>query len=194
MGRKSLAHERAEQILDAFERCIIKHGFEASSLEKIAEEAGVKRSLIRHYLGNRDDLTEALIKRILKHEADLTKEAHEHLSPKDLKKGLLNYLFFDYLDAKSKHIEILLKALWKSVDQDKRIKALLQNLYQQGELEIKETLELIYPNASKKNLSNVAYGLLCLSEGVDNTQMLGFDPKKAKGIKSLAETLLKTLE
>ncbi|NJM06754.1 TetR/AcrR family transcriptional regulator [Candidatus Gracilibacteria bacterium] len=63
MGRKSLAEERREDILAAFERCIARYGIDVP-LEQIADEAGVKRSLIRHYLGNRDELVEQVIERI----------------------------------------------------------------------------------------------------------------------------------
>ena len=66
MPRRDLTEERTEQILDAFERCIIQYGLESSSLEKVAEEAGMKRPIIRHYVGNRDDLVEALAVRLIK--------------------------------------------------------------------------------------------------------------------------------
>ena len=63
MGRKSLAAARREEILDAFERCVVKYGLEGSSLEQIADEAGMKRSIIRHYIGNRDELVDQLVER-----------------------------------------------------------------------------------------------------------------------------------
>lgn len=65
MPRKSLAEERSAQILQAFERCIAKYGLEGSSLEKIAEEAAMKRTIIRHYIGNRDDLVAAAAHRLI---------------------------------------------------------------------------------------------------------------------------------
>ena len=51
MGRKSLANERREQILDAFAIYLRQHGFEGCTLERVAEIAGVQRSIIRHYIG-----------------------------------------------------------------------------------------------------------------------------------------------
>ena len=64
MGRKSLSEERAKQIINAFATCILKYGLHDSSLERIAEEAGVKRSIIRHYIGNRNEVLKALVDRI----------------------------------------------------------------------------------------------------------------------------------
>lgn len=65
MPRPSLAKERTELILAAFERCVGRKGLVGTALEDIAQEAGVKRSLIRHYLGNREDLTLALAQRVI---------------------------------------------------------------------------------------------------------------------------------
>ena len=36
----------------------------SSSLEKVADQAGMKRPIIRHYVGNRDDLILALTERV----------------------------------------------------------------------------------------------------------------------------------
>ena len=63
--RKDLTEERTAQILNAFERCIVRQGLGATSLEDIAQEADVKRSILRHYVGNREDLVRALTDRLL---------------------------------------------------------------------------------------------------------------------------------
>lgn len=60
MSRPSMAAQRAEEILDALEICIIERGIQATSLENIAEKAGLKRSVLRHYIGNRDEIICAL--------------------------------------------------------------------------------------------------------------------------------------
>ena len=54
MGRPDLTEVRTAEILDAFERCVARFGLEGSSLERDAEEAGMKRSILRHYIGNRN--------------------------------------------------------------------------------------------------------------------------------------------
>ena len=65
MPRPSVKTERTAEILDAFERSVARFGVEGSTLERIAEEAGLRRSLLRHYVGNRDDLLDALVERFL---------------------------------------------------------------------------------------------------------------------------------
>ena len=61
MGRPSLANVRREQILDALERCLARDGLVGTTLEAVAEEAGVRRPVIRHYFGNRDELVAAVM-------------------------------------------------------------------------------------------------------------------------------------
>ncbi|MEM7233345.1 MAG: helix-turn-helix domain-containing protein, partial [Planctomycetota bacterium] len=64
MPRRDLTKERTEQILDALERCVVHFGLGGTSLERIAEEAEMKRSILRHYVGNRDDLIVAMAERL----------------------------------------------------------------------------------------------------------------------------------
>lgn len=64
MARPSMAAQRKEEILDALETCILQYGIQATSLENIAEVAGVKRTILRHYIGNRDDIICALSARL----------------------------------------------------------------------------------------------------------------------------------
>ena len=65
MPRPSLKKERQQQIIDACERCIIRYGIAGVTLEQIAEEAGIARALIRHNLGNRDDVIKAVTQRFV---------------------------------------------------------------------------------------------------------------------------------
>ena len=63
MARPSKAEERKEQILDAFERCVVRTGIQGVTLEGVAKEAELPRSLVRHFVGNRDDMVEAVFER-----------------------------------------------------------------------------------------------------------------------------------
>jgi AcrR family transcriptional regulator len=69
MARPSMAEQRKEEILDAFEQCILEKGIQATSLEFIAEKANMKRTILRHYLGNKDEIIAALSQRwVLKYQ------------------------------------------------------------------------------------------------------------------------------
>ena len=60
MPRPSLKDQRSQEILDAYLTCVAHFGLDGATQERIAEEAGVKRPLLRHYLGNKDEMITAL--------------------------------------------------------------------------------------------------------------------------------------
>lgn len=66
MGRPSVKGERQEQILEAYESCVARFGVEGATLEKIAQEANLARPLIRHHVGNRQELLAALADRYVR--------------------------------------------------------------------------------------------------------------------------------
>jgi AcrR family transcriptional regulator len=60
----------AHGILDAARRLLVRDGFSALSLEKIAAEADVPKSLIRYHFGNKAGLIEVLVDALI-HDANL---------------------------------------------------------------------------------------------------------------------------
>ena len=106
MPRRDLTEERTSQILDALERCILKNGLEASSLEKVAEEAGVKRPIIRHYIGNREDLLIALTERFVENDRERTQAMLDVLGEEDRVGTLLDLLFSSSRDSNAESILI----------------------------------------------------------------------------------------
>ncbi|MCP4363627.1 MAG: TetR/AcrR family transcriptional regulator, partial [Chloroflexi bacterium] len=163
MGRKSLANERREQILDAFEVCIRQCGLEGSSLEKVAQEAGVKRSIIRHYIGNRSDLIAAAVDRIINtYQQDLA-AAVQNLPQNQLMPELLDYLFCYEEGGERSHYDILTTALWAAHERDPNTHQLLLNLYQEFETLIFQALTHAYPHSPQSQRQGIAFSIMCLA-------------------------------
>lgn len=59
--RPSLAKEREAEMLAAVEVCIREVGIAGLTTQLVAERSGYSRSHIRHYLGNKDELLQALV-------------------------------------------------------------------------------------------------------------------------------------
>ncbi|MGV6805258.1 MAG: TetR/AcrR family transcriptional regulator [Ruegeria sp.] len=66
MSRPSLKNTRTEEILNAFMRCVARYGLDGSTLARISEEAAVGRPLLRHYLGNREEMVRQLLDHVLR--------------------------------------------------------------------------------------------------------------------------------
>ena len=93
MARPSLKEERKAEILDAYGRCIAQHGIGGTTLEMVAEDAGLARALIRHNVGNKDDILDAFLERFL---ADASKEIDDlfdELPEADTIETLIEWLF-----------------------------------------------------------------------------------------------------
>lgn len=65
--------------MDAAERSILQHGFQASTMELIAQEAGYSRAAIYRHFPSRQLLLEALVARkTRKHQTDIVHRLPEH--------------------------------------------------------------------------------------------------------------------
>lgn len=64
MPRPSLKTQRRREILEAYVSCVAQFGLEGATQERIAREAGVARPLLRHNLGNREDMVAALLQHV----------------------------------------------------------------------------------------------------------------------------------
>lgn len=194
MGRKSLANERSEQILDAFEICIRQYGLEGSSLEQIAQEAGVKRSLIRHYIGNREDLIEAAVNRIINAYREDLANAIQNLSQEQMIPELLDYLFCHEIEDERNHYEILVSALWAVHERDQNTHRLLLNLYQEMEDLIFQAISYTYPDAPEAQRQGIAFSLMCLANDAWSMVTLGFDKNRIEHGRANAQHLIDSLK
>ncbi|MEM9104563.1 MAG: TetR/AcrR family transcriptional regulator [Pseudomonadota bacterium] len=93
MGRPSLKDERKEEILAAYEVCVARFGVEGATLERVADEAGLARPLIRHNVGNRDELMQALIDRFFDQSAERVRSMVQTLPTRKPAEALVEALF-----------------------------------------------------------------------------------------------------
>ena len=93
MGRPDLTAVRTAEILDAFERCVARFGLEGSSLERVAGEAGMKRSILRHYVGNREALVQTLAERVVSKYRQRFDEFRDGTAAEKLPGQLIEFFF-----------------------------------------------------------------------------------------------------
>ena len=93
MPRPSLKAKRTEEILDALEVCVIRDGVNGATLEKIADEANMRRSLLRHNIGNREQLIEAFLDRFFNNSNQEIDLMFAHLPEENRVEVLLDFLF-----------------------------------------------------------------------------------------------------
>jgi AcrR family transcriptional regulator len=191
MGRPSLASTRRPQILRAFEDCVLKYGLEGSSLERIAQQAGVRRSLIRHYFGNKDDLTEALIagiiERTIAESQDLANAAGAQGGALALARYLTGPGFADKRD------DALVDALMAASHRDPSLRAQLRRKYQAFQRAIEQQLRTQSPAAAVDDIRATAYALMCLAVGSASMHDIELPASKRGFARQSAQQLIDSL-
>ncbi|MFV9506884.1 MAG: TetR/AcrR family transcriptional regulator [Oscillochloridaceae bacterium umkhey_bin13] len=190
MGRKSLVEERRVAILAAFERCIARDGLDVP-LDRIAEEAGMPRSLIRHYLGNRDEMVMQVVYQIAttypeRIVADLAQAAARGEA------ALLDLFFGDGLTNPAWD-EVLHAVLSAPPQRYPEARATIAAMFQRICDSLARVLGQLYPTAPSESCTATAYGLLCLMLAHDDLRWLGLPLAHAQLARSQALILLRAL-
>jgi AcrR family transcriptional regulator len=193
MGRKSVRLERTGQILDAFERCIVKHGFQGTTLEKIADEAGVTRSILRHYIGNRDDLENALIERLGKRDDSTRFALLDAQTASHRLESLIDYFIEGWLEF-GRDADTVFEELIAASARNERLRNRLLNSYQSLEASAADELTHHYPDAPVDRCRTVAHAIMCLAYGHSTMWWLGFDRSRYPELKKLVGSFLQALE
>lgn len=192
MPRPSMAALRKEEILDALEECILQDSLEATSLEKLAEQAKMKRSILRHYIGNRDDIIVALSERYLGYYEQQWKQTKEWLPDNDRLPVLMDILFGER-DQEYVNRSIVGDAIYS---QAKRLPAVREHQLSNLGLSIdciSEELWTAYPEASEHKLKLVARGILAAYMNGESFLPLELNAE-IKELKEMCTLLIGTLE
>ena len=193
MGRKSMAGERRDELLNAFERCIVKYGLEGASLEQIADEAGMTRSIIRHYIGNRDELVDALIERIIAQYAGQLEAAYADVPADHVVRHTLDVMFSgeQLLDPRD---TVVITVLMTAKDRYPQAKKLLVAMFEAMIDSFAADLGQSYPQAPAERCRQIAYAVICMAEMHESLMWLGMDRGYNAAGRAAAEALLRTLE
>ncbi len=193
MGRPSLAEQRTVEILDAFERCVGRYGLHGSSLDRIAEVAGMKRSILRHYVGNRDELVLALARRVIaKFESffDSHLEATEDLSPVE---QLVTYLFPDTAVSSAESV-LVIESLIAEGGSCPEIREMMKGYVERLVNQSAKLLRQAYPEASRRDCWSVAYGIVSICFNQESLTPLELPPRYLKAARATADLLIRSLE
>lgn len=159
MPRPSMVAQRKEEILDALEICILKDNLESTSLEKLAEQAQMKRSILRHYIGNRDDIIVALSERYLKIYSDQWQQTIAWLPDDGRLEGLMDVLFGER-DQAYINKSIIADAIYAQAKRIDAVREHHQTSMKQSIAMISQELKRAYPEAEMQRIELVARGIL----------------------------------
>ena len=189
MPRPSLADVRKPQLLDAYARCLVKFGPEGSTLDRIAAEAGVTRALVRHYLGNREDVDRAFVAHIRTIYIDWFLGLGTGLPPAKRLPIILDALFSQDTDEPSGSVDALLGAS----AEDPVLQGVLREMYLELEHLLDAELASSKPGADPQERRRVAYGILCLAGMHRSLAEVGFPADRGPAARACAQELVASL-
>lgn len=171
MGRPSVAGARRRQILEAAIRCVAANGLAGTTLDGIAEEAGMARGHVRHFAGNRDDVLlgaavllyfdavpdEGSVDPVADHGGSFLPAKTTTVT------AALDYLFGEFAEPGPENGAALafLDAARTSPD----IHRIVERAYLSSRDELAALLEREYPAAPAPARESVAYGVLVIALG-----------------------------
>jgi AcrR family transcriptional regulator len=158
MPRPSIAAERREEILQAFETCALRKGLDATTLADVAEEAGLPRPLVRHFMGNRADMVTGLIERMMSRATQAIEHAIAAADEKrdeEVLQVVLNHTFIDPIANR------LMIQLWQQSWQDKKLHTQLEDVYRRC---VEQIHDRVFPDATQSTY-DLAYALTSLALG-----------------------------
>ena len=147
MGRKSLAKERTTQILDAFEACIVDLGLAGATLQQVADRAGVRLSVIDHYIGKREALITAMVARFIEAYQQETAAFLQALPENGRLTTLLNFYFSEAGVFYRPQDSVILTELTALGERNPAIKQQLYTLYQSMETSFYQEIGRVQPRS-----------------------------------------------
>lgn len=192
MPRRDLTEERSAQILNAFERCVARLGLEGASLEKVAEEAGVKRSIIRHYIGNREDLVLALTERVAKKNQSDLESMRSYLVGTDTVEQLLDVLFPLNLGSAATEIMVF-ESLIAAAEKNTRIHEVMTQVVEDYVDCIADILQANYPKQDRLSCWSVANGVVSICFNFSSMAPLQLPDTHRQAGRECSRRLIETL-
>lgn len=192
MARPEIKEDRREQILDAFEHCVARYGLEGATLGKTAEIAGLARPLIRHNIGNKEALQEALVERFLARSRTAMEDLVSSLPDENRLETLLDVLF----DPRGANPQLVLvfNALSAAAPGDLLLARQLQHWLDDFVKRLEDVLARSCPCAPAELLETVAAGLSGIYFNVEALYPIGISARFVTSSKSAAKLLLTALE
>ena len=188
MGRRSLVEERREQILRAAARCIGEHGVDGATQERIAEAAGMSRPHVRHYVGNRDALLDAVWAAVIEPYVERIRQIRADGNAAERLDGLLDYLFgpeFAYGED-----DAVINAFLMASTTDERLRAAVYESYARIDAEMAGALQDARPDVPDDQAASLAHALDCLAIGGSVLSALPFPASRRRELRATAAVLV----
>ncbi len=193
MPRPSMKEVRSEEILAAYAKCISRYGLEGATQEKIATEAGVKRSILRHYLGNREQMIGALIDYVDKQIENELEILQKALPDNQRVIALIEFLF-DAKYATDDKSAMMMQALASAAYSNPEVNSKILDWSNRFVEFVKVEIAQEYPNISDEHAFRTAFGIVALYFNIDSFSQISIPDSWWAASANAAHTLIRSIE
>ncbi len=190
MARPQMGDERREQILEAFEKCVIRKGVAKTTLSDVAKESDLPRSLVRYFVGNRADMVDLLINRMIERAED----GLAHLRPKSRPQTTQDFVDFLFENTFANDVSNnVVGELWYMSERDESIRKRLAAMYGRVIHLMVAQMEADGIGSSAGQRRDAANIILSLVYGQASFRELGMPGMAGKAAHAHALTIIDTL-
>lgn len=162
MVRPSVADERRTQIIEATLRTIAAQGIAKTSLDRIADAAGMSRGHVRHFVGNRDQLLVDTARYLYSDGGDGELGVMPRNTP-DLEASLEYFFGGPFTEASDEDAIVL--GLAELAKTDENIAAVLAEAYGNTRRQLVHQVAAAYPRATPDECEWAAASILAAAMG-----------------------------
>ncbi len=192
MARPSLKDQRREEILSACARCVARYGLEGATLEKIAEEAGVARPAVRHFVGNRDELIVALTAHVERDYSQKLNTLFAMLPDEGRVRAIIDILFDPAYFSSSEDVA-LAQSLAAASREHPGAGKILSRWVEGFDDRLTHELQNEFPGADEGDLRAVSFGIISIYFNVDALSALDLPVRMTGAARSGALRLVNSL-
>ncbi|WP_120499074.1 TetR/AcrR family transcriptional regulator [Roseovarius sp. EL26] len=191
-GRPSNQKERYHQVMEAMVHCVARYGLDGATLDRIAKQAELSRPLIRHHLGNKEDMLEKLKSFVLGTFTELAHAMFDSLPDTHKSQTLIDILFVADESA-SADLVMAFAALTARAAEDSALQHECRDWITDFEDKIHVVLAMDHASADLQTLRIVATGITAIFFNVSSLNPLNLPDSWRLTSKQAAQTLLNSI-
>lgn len=190
--RPSNSAERREQVLSAYMRAIALHGMSGATLDVISKEAGLKRPLVRHHLGNKHAMFDQLVEHVV---TAFENRAHDVFGslPDGADGHALIERLFQAAETGSPELVYVFAELTFRSGADAGLASRLSKAIATFESLLKARIRATFPNRPDDAVDAAAHGVLAIYFNAVSLAPLGLDAATKRNSRRAATALLMSL-
>ena len=194
-GRPSNKDQRQSEVMKAYVSAVAKYGLDGTTLEIIAKTAGLSRSLIRHHLGNKTEMSEMLTFHVLGEFDEAASQLATHLPEKGSLQTLIEFMTTPSEDTDPELI-LAFAALTMKCSNDPKLAERIRTSLERFEYVLCQIIKAEYPENDKASIEAVSNGLVSIYFNVASLESLSFSKnfyqRSRLAMEKLVDSLNKT--